>query len=275
YLILVMCCSASVSIVLRLSEEYSSNKFGVLTGNYLASVILAFIALPDKNIIPSGGGKVAFIAGLINGAVFLSALLLLQINIRKNGTVLASTFAKLGMILPVILAIILLGERPTITQIGGILLVIVAILVINMEKGEATVSFKIGLLLQMVVCGAADGMSKVFEQIGERQYDGLFVFYTFFFALLFSLVPLFLSKQKLKPIDLGGGIMVGIPNYFATWLLLVALTKLPAYLVYPSYSVGTILVVSIISVFFLKDKMTRRQVYGCGLILAALVVLNL
>ncbi|MEG2871152.1 MAG: hypothetical protein RR875_06350, partial [Clostridium sp.] len=81
--------------------------------------------------------------------------------------------------------------------------------------------------------------------------------------------------QKLKPIDLGGGIMVGIPNYFATWLLLVALTKLPAYLVYPSYSVGTILVVSIISVFFLKDKMTRRQVYGCGLILAALVVLNL
>ena len=32
---------------------------------------------------------------------------------------------------------------------------------------------------------------------------------------------------------------------------------------------------SFVSVLLLKDKMTRRQVYGCGLILAALVLLNL
>ncbi|MEG2296216.1 MAG: hypothetical protein RSC13_01115 [Clostridium sp.] len=37
--------------------------------------------------------------------------------------------------------------------------------------------------------------------------------------------PVFI-EQKLKPIDLGGGIMVGIPNYFATWLLLAALVVL-------------------------------------------------
>ena len=68
---------------------------------------------------------------------------------------------------------------------------------------------------------------------------------------------------------------MGIPNYFSTSLLLAAVTRLPAYLVYPCFSVGTILIVSFVSVLLLKDKMTRRQVYGCGLILAALVLLNL
>lgn len=275
YLLLAILCSASMAIVLRLNEKTSNNKYGILTGNYITCVILAFIVLPEKNIFPGQEGAFAIGTGLINGVLFLSTLLLMQLNIRKNGTMLAATFSKLGMLLPVIFSIAFLGEKPSLVQAGGILLVIIAILIINLEKGQGQPDFKLGLILLLVFAGMADGMSKLFEYFGSRQYDGLFLFYTFLFALVLSLIPLWRSGQRLKAADLVGGLFVGIPNYLSTWFLLQALVKLPAYLVYPSYSVGTILLVSFVSILILKDKVTRKQIYGCCLILGALVLLNL
>ena len=71
------------------------------------------------------------------------------------------------------------------------------------------------------------------------------------------------------------GIMIGIPNYFCSMMLLKAVTQLPAFLVYPSYSVGAILIVSLVSVLILHDTMSRKQRTGCGIILLALVFLNI
>lgn len=274
YLILATLCSASMAIGLRLSEKYSENQYGILVGNYIVCIALSFFSLPEQNLFPEGA-SVAAGAGITNGIIFISTMLLMQMNIKRNGAVLASTFSKLGILIPVCFSVFLFGEKPTFVQMIGIILVAAAILMINREKESGNAEFKAGLLFLTVSSGMADGMSKVFEQIGERQYDRLFLLYTFCTAFLLSLFPLFKSRQRITWMDLLGGLMVGIPNYFSTWLLLASVTRLPAYFVYPSFSVGTILVVSFVSVLLLKDRLTRRQIYGCGLILCALVFLNL
>lgn len=81
-------------------------------------------------------------------------------------------------------------------------------------------------------------MSKVFTQLGRRQDDGLFMFYIFHFAGLATLVLLLKDRMPLTKRDVFFGVMVGIPNFLSSRLLLAALTQLPAFLVYPSYSVG-------------------------------------
>lgn len=294
YLILAVLCSASMAVALRLSEEYSSNKYAILMGNYVTCTVVAFLLLPEKQILPTAeflmaatagepGLKAAMMtaiaAGVLNGIFFLGTLLLLQYSIRKNGAVLSSAFAKLGIMLPVAASVLFLGERPTILQTAGMILVVAAILVINLEKGKEGVSAKMALLVLFVVSGAGDGMSKVFEHIGERRFDALFLFYTFLTALILCLIPMLhdmvREKKRLKAVDFISGIFVGVPNYFSTSLLLAAVTRLPAYLAYPCFSVGTILIVCFVSVLILKDKMTKRQVYGCVMILLALILLNL
>ena len=259
----------------------------------MTCTFIAYILLPEKRILPSltnlfrAGAEAgaesammtAVLAGIINGVFFLGMLLLLQYSIKKNGAVLSSAFAKLGIMLPVAASVLFLNERPTLLQTAGMLLVAAAILVINLEKGKGGASSKMLLLVLFLFSGMGDGMAKVFERIGERRFDALFLFYTFLTALVLSLIPMmrerFSVNRKMSAADFISGIFVGIPNYFSTSLLLAAVTRLPAYLVYPCFSVGTILIVSFVSVLLLKDKMTRRQVYGCGLILAALVQLNL
>ena len=65
-----------------------------------------------------------------------------------------------------------------------------------------------------------------------------------------------------------------MPNDLSSLLLLKAVTKLPAYVVYPCYRVGAVLVVCVVSILFFKDRLTKHQAFVCGVILAALILLN-
>ena len=182
YLILAVLCSASMAVALRLSEGYSSNKYAILTGNYVTCTFIAYILLPEKRILPSltnlfragaeAGAETAMmtavLAGIINGVFFLGMLLLLQYSIKKNGAVLSSAFAKLGIMLPVAASVLFLNERPTLLQTAGMLLVAAAILVINLEKGKGGASSKMLLLVLFLFSGMGDGMAKVFERIDDE-----------------------------------------------------------------------------------------------------------
>ena len=71
------------------------------------------------------------------------------------------------------------------------------------------------------------------------------------------------------------GILGGVPNYFSSFLLLRSLISLPAFLVYPLFSTGTILAVIAFSVPVFHERLTRRQVVGIVMILIALALLNI
>lgn len=75
--------------------------------------------------------------------------------------------------------------------------------------------------------------------------------------------------------DLAAGIAVGIPNFYASFLLLPALSVLPAFIVYPVSSVGVILLVSLAGALFFHERHSSRQKLGILLVLAALILLNL
>lgn len=283
YLIFAILFSASLALALRISETFSDNRYGILVGNYVTCLVVAFVLLPDKNIF-AAGSRTAVLTGIVNGFLFTGNLVLMQKCIRENGAVLSSAFAKLGIVIPITASILFLGEIPTLFQLVGIVLVIVAIWVINSEGdrgcGRRRRMGSAGLLLVLfVVSGMADGMSKVTERIGERRFDALFLFYTFLTALVLTIILAFFEQQrtrrKIGKMDFLSGVAVGFPNYFSTSLLLASVSRLPAFIVYPSFSVGTILVVSFVSVLVLGDPISRRQIGGCGIILVALALLNL
>ena len=131
------------------------------------------------------------------------------------------------------------------------------------------------LLLTLLFNGCSDSMSKIFAYAGRREEDGLFVFFIFFFAGLFTLVLLLRQRKGLALRDVLLGALVGVPNFCASRLLLAALTRLPAFVVYPCYSVGAILVISLCSVLLFHERLSRRQWGAVGMILAAVALLNL
>ena len=75
--------------------------------------------------------------------------------------------------------------------------------------------------------------------------------------------------------DLLFGAIIGIPNYLSSRFLLLSLKDIPAILVYPIYSVAAIVCTTLIGLFFFKEKLSMKKIASIGLILIALVLLNL
>ena len=82
-------------------------------------------------------------------------------------------------------------------------------------------------------------------------------------------------RQSLTGSDLLFGLLIGAPNYFSSRFLLLSLNDVPAVIAYPTYSVGTIVLIALLGVWLFHERLSRRQTLAMGMILAALALLNL
>ena len=192
-----------------------------------------------------------------------------------NGIVLSSTFMKLGVFIPTLMAILIFHEQPKLNQILGIVISVIAIVMINLEKDALTKgNNKILLVLLLILSGFADGMMNIFDEMGILVSNDLYLMITFLSAFMITLCIIFIKKQKITKMDLIFGAIVGIPNYLSSRFLLLALRKIPAILVYPIYSVAAIVCTTLIGLFFFKETLSKKKMYAIGLILIALILLN-
>ena len=274
YLILAIISSALVSVVMRLSQRFTRNNLTMLAANYvMCTVAAAFLA---GGLIPTGeGSALAMGLGSVCGVLYLLGFVLLQWNIRRNGVVLPATFQKLGVLVPTLAAITVFGETPRWTQLLGIAVAVGAILFMQPRSQERTSSTGLPGLLALLLCGGlSDVMSKVFQTWGNHAHGNYFLVFTFLVALLLCVILCVYKKQSVTLPDVLCGLGLGIPNYFSARFLLWSLTDVPAVVAYPTFSVGTIIVVTLVGLLAFREKVEGRKLAGIGLILGALVLLN-
>ena len=276
FFLLSVLCSTLVSVFMRASEKHISNNLSTLACNYIVCTLVAGIFTRTTDLFPSVPGMgVAIGLGIVSGVLFLGAFILLQWNIHKNGVSLPSTFMKLGVVVPTVMALTLFCETPTFVQIAGIVLVLISIVLIQSEKAQTQVASHAGLIALLLVGGMASAMTKVYDYYGTEALENHFLFYNFGVAFILCVILCIVRGQRLTWKDALFGVLVGVPNYFSTLFLLLALQSIPALVAYPASSVGTIVLILLCGRFFFKEKLTRRQIFTIGIILIALVLLNL
>ena len=317
WLLLAIISSASMSIVLKLFQGGTGNRYGILLGNYLTCIVLSWLFIPDKNLL-THPGTITLVCGIIGGFFFVLGLVCMQSSIAANGAILTSAFARLGLLVPLLVSLVCFGERPRLLQIAGICIVLCAMWLIGLpsdasetsaslrqvepsaheaplrrsgSSGKAasshqakpstpgTLQVHLGmLLLVLLCCGSGDAMAKIFEHVGSRSEDSLYIFHVFSSAAVFTLLLLIheyrCTKKQLHPADLLAGIAVGIPNYFSSALLLKSLVRLPAFVVYPTFSAGAIVLVTLFGVLLFHEKPGKMQWIGLLMIIGAVMLLN-
>ena len=274
YLLLAILSSSLVSIFMRLSTHRVQNRYSLLAVNYLAcSVLGAIYARGNVFCVTAPGYGPMLIMGLVAGALYLLGFVLLQLSIRKNGMVLSSLFMKLGLLVPIVMSLVFFRELPSILQCVGFLLAVVAIVLINLQKGAR--GFTAGLLILLLTGGSCDAISKVYEQLGAPALSDQFLFFTFFFAFILCTALVLRQKETPGKQELLFGLLIGIPNFFSAKFLLAALTRMNAVVVYPTFSVATLLVVTLTGLFLFKERLSKQQWIALGMILLALIALNI
>lgn len=280
-LILAILSSALISVLMRFSERYSKNNMGMFMANYAVCVVMSRVFIGETSLFTTEEGiSLAVLLGIVSGVLYLGNFVMLQKNMHYNGVVLSATFMKLGVLVPTVMAVVIFREIPTWMQLAGIILALAAIIMIHFDSeelsGEERKSGKKGwLLVLLLLSGITDSMANIYDKTANAGLKDHYLLYTFFAAFVIALILGLRKKEAIRIWDVVFGILIGIPNYFSARFLLGALAEISAVVVYPVYSVATIVVISAAGMLLFKEKISNRKKAALGLIMGALVLLNL
>ena len=277
YLALAVLSSVTISIIMRYIESRVQNQMGMFMSNYLVCALLSCVFMQNMPWVSLQTMTwLDTILGMITGVLYLYSFVAMKANMKHNGVVLTTTFMKLGVLIPTMIAVVIFKESLSFIQFIGIVLAVFAIVLIHFEKEAVHTGGKKALLLvSLFMAGMCDAMSNIFEQIGNPINKDGFLFMIFIVASLLAFIMSFTEKKKIATNDVFYGVLIGIPNYFAARFLLLALGQMPAVLVFPTFSVSTIVVISFASLILFKEKLSMKKIVSIGIILVAVCLLNL
>lgn len=274
YLLLAIAGSAMISILLRISSGKIKEGCSMLAFNYLTCTVLGMAyAGFTPGITQNPGFPAALGLGIVNGILLLVSFILMQSSVRKNGVVLTSIFTKLGLLVPVVLSVVVFREMPTWVQVIGFCIAIAAIIVINLQKD--TGRFDWSLIILLLLAGGTDAMAKIYEALGSADLTDPYLLYSFGAAFVLC-VSVVIAKKELPGFrEFLFGTLIGIPNFLSSKFLLSALATVPAVVAYPTFSVATLLVITLTGVLAFREKLKAHQWAALAAILVALVMLNI
>lgn len=276
--------SASIALLFKYASMHHLNQCLITVSNYaiatlISTVMIFYIqksALVDFN---DSQFITTCVIGIATGVFFLLSFSIYQKSVKQNGASISGMFAKLGILIPMIISIVLWNEMPSQIQSIGILVAMIAIVIANrpIRKDKVNAGSVAMLLLLFVVGGFAEFLNKIFQRLVSLEYKPVFLFIVFATAFLLSLIQYIIGDNK--PLKKGHalviGSLIGIPNLFASFFLLNALDVFPAAIVFPAYSAGSILLISVLSVILFKETLYKKDVAAIGLTMGSLILLNL
>ena len=174
FLALASLCSAVLTLVLKFFRDPKGNRFGIILGNYLTCVLIAFLQMQDRSQVFSVSSSTLLMSA-VAGFLYVAGLVLTQTSVRINGATMTSAFSKLSLVVPLAVSFLFFDEIPSLLKIGGLVLAACAILLINSsgkeDAGAASGDEKKNLtllLLTLLAVGCSETMTKIFSRFGGR-----------------------------------------------------------------------------------------------------------
>ncbi|MET0016367.1 EamA family transporter [Oscillibacter sp.] len=299
FLLIAILCTTSLNVIFKISEGKNSNRYAVSSFNCLSAMVISYIFVFGQKLFDaswfsallgefshsiSSGVKLstsaspafAILLAIIAGTISYICIYILQLSTARNGSAMTITFNKVGVMIPAILSVVFFGEVPSSMQIIGVIIAMLSIVMVYFKKEEASIiTLKLALFGTLFFGGFSDFLSKIYEYYGTEQFQGLFIFYLYLFSAVLAFIAMMKKNRKIKRSDVIFGLITGVPAQFISQFLLKALTTVPAFIVFPLFSVGAILLVNLINLLVFKEKLSKQQFAAIGMMIVATVFLNI
>ncbi len=215
---------------------------------------------------------------LITAAIFSSLVMAYNIigfRIMKNGSMAIYTLFLMtgGMLIPYVWGIVFLNEGFAPFRLVGIVIMILAVILSNVGKNKVSI-WQIVMCVSVFILNGFTSVTSKLHQI-EASYDTVnaidFVVLVGVCKFIISVaayivVRLFGEKEKNKVRLDGRGYLLIAASAVITgvsfFLQLVGATNLPATVLYPILTGGTMVLSALAGVLLFKDKLTKNNVIG-------------
>ncbi|MBC5993210.1 hypothetical protein [Pontibacter cellulosilyticus] len=291
YLILSVLVSASLIFIFKLFQHYNVHTFQAIVVNYTVCIFVGLLFPGGTDVLQPGIFNHTWAyAAMALGTIFILTFYLMALSTHKAGVTATSVAAKISMVIPVLFSLLVLRtslKDYNIINYLGMAAAVVAIVLTSIRPrndGDVKASRAVTLLLPFIIflnSGIADSLiNYTNEHYLQPHQASQFTMLTFTTSatagLLVLVVVLLLGKVRLNFKSIAAGVLLGIPNYFSIFFLLLALSAFgnDGAFLYPINNIGIILVGAIGAVALFKEKLTKLNLIGIAVAVLAIILIS-
>ncbi|ARN79182.1 hypothetical protein BST97_14975 [Nonlabens spongiae] len=273
--------SSLLYVIFKYFAVFNVNRLHAIVFNYLVAFITGIIAYRGDFLFDEilNAGWLPFSISL--GILFITIFNVMALTSQKSGLSVAAVASKMSLVIPVIAGIWLYEESLGWIKAIGIIVALISVVLSSLKKRENTKLNKSLLILPLLLFAGSGAIDTIIKY-AETTYvsDGkepLFSAVCFLSAFIIGIGILIFEASKgryIKSKSVIAGVVLGIPNYFSIFFIIMALkTAMASSVVWPINHVGTVLLTSVLGIVLFRERMSLRNYIGVGLAIAAIVVI--
>jgi drug/metabolite transporter (DMT)-like permease len=281
YLILSILASTFIFVLFKLFPKYGVNTFQAIVFNYFTAFSCGFL-LYGSELKNEAFQHLHWLPyAVLCGILFISLFFLMGISSQKNGVAMTSISVKMSMALSVLLLIIWYKESLGFMKLGGIIAAISGVVFISFpsksERGKTIIWM---LFVLFIGSGVLDFVLNYVKE-NELTHLPASLFSAIGFGIagtigvIILIFQLATKKTKFSYKNILAGIILGIPNYFSIFFLILSYstTGLKDSSVLAITNVCIVLNAAIIGFIVFKENFSLLKLVGMILSISAILLL--
>lgn len=229
--------------------------------------------------------RTVLLISLLSGAANSAFVVLWLLSVKRGAYMMLDVFCMFGILIPISGCAVFFGEPISVNHIIGIIILVIATAIMcsynNSIKSKITPTSFILLVLCGISNGFTDFSQKLFTNCEGEASTAVFNFYTYLFSAVILVICFIVLSAKsknertidLKPISIYITIMalcLFVYSYFKT----LAAYSIPSAQLYPLAQGCALILSTVMSAVFFKEKLNLKCIVGIALSFAALIIIN-
>lgn len=281
-LIISILSSSLIFVIFKLFPKYSIDTFQAIVFNYFTAFACGVILFGNewKSEALHAGNWPFF--SVICAGLFISLFILMGNSSQKNGVALTSIAVKMSMAISMMFMIVLYRESLSFLKISGIGFAILGVFLVSFSKNEQkNEGASIWMLIALFFgSGFLDFILNYVQKFELKHLTpSLFSAFGFGLAGIIGLTILLFKIYKkttvFSPRSILAGIILGIPNYFSIYLLIVSYksTGWNDSTVLAIINVSVVMIAALVGFIAFRENVSFRKIIGLIAAIAAIIIL--
>jgi drug/metabolite transporter (DMT)-like permease len=282
-LLLAIVTSSLIFVIFKLFPRFKIDTFQAIVFNYITALSCGLLLYGhewrDQALIQGAWPMFAALCGIL----FISLFLLMGTSSQRNGVAMTSTAVKMSMAVSMLIMIFTYNEPVGWIKVSGIVLAFLGVYFVSVGKGVQ--KSKNGAQWMLIVLFFGSGMLDFVLNYVQKFEMGVLtpsLFSAFGFGIAGGIGMLLLGVDLLRKKrvfhfrNVIAGVLLGIPNYFSIYLLMMAYrdTGWSDSAVLAIINVSIVVLSAFIGFVVFREGYSRRKLIGLIMALTAILFLS-
>jgi drug/metabolite transporter (DMT)-like permease len=261
------------AVCYKIASQQKCNLQSVNAWNYAGSTITILVFIIVKQDFPINTNVI--LLGILAGASAYISTLTFFLHIKQGQLSTSWTIISLSIAFPVAASIFVWHEHPSMHQIIAMGFIVAAFILMGKKDNTHVQTSRLSyiyLMIAFILSGLNGIYLKALAEMNLQTHIYVFMFTLYGVGLILGLPTIITKKSETCAIDMKVGGFMGFSSAISTIFFLVALKSVPGIIVFPTRSLGNLILTALVSIIIWKDKLTPYQMVGMLLSVAAIAL---